>query len=476
MLLHAEIARSRGLPDSSFRLFGESSAILYDEELLGQLVSDVMYSSRSGPGNPDIPAGFTYLGQFIAHDMSHVSAEAKLIDNFEPSLDLGSIYGDGFLDPKICVDCATGKMKVFTYLNAKNELMGLDLPRNKAIAQIPDERNDENLVVGQLHAAWLHIHNLLWIEQSTPEESFNLARKLTIAIYQSMILDDFLEKVCNKNVYQIITSEHYQNLIVRPSELKAQGIPLEVAAAAFRFGHSMVQPTYVLNRIVGGRNLKDLFEMTGKKGLMGSSQVPQNWTLQWDLWFGPKDVNRASYISPRILKTLVGFDDCNTPLPLRTLSRSEVWNLSSGQDVSEKLKDAIRPVYPAMVASMPNYLANDIYVKSEYLTPNAQPPEANILNSETFLNNTPLWYFLLSEAWIEERESNRTKNIEEYTNPSHLGTTGSWLIAETLKGMIEISEFSILRSPNGNAMLAGAKQKLGIDPEKPTRMEDILKL
>ena len=60
--------------------------------------------SAAGP----IPAGFTYLGQFIDHDLTfdkttvmlgdHISP-AQLIQASSPSLDLDSLYGAGPQDP-----------------------------------------------------------------------------------------------------------------------------------------------------------------------------------------------------------------------------------------------------------------------------------------------------------------------------------------------------------------------------------------
>ena len=58
---------------------------------------------------PQIPAGFTYLGQFIDHDLTfdktavmlgeHVSP-AELLQARSPSLDLDSLYGAGPHDPE----------------------------------------------------------------------------------------------------------------------------------------------------------------------------------------------------------------------------------------------------------------------------------------------------------------------------------------------------------------------------------------
>jgi hypothetical protein len=65
-------------------------------------------AAGGGGGPAQIPAGFTYLGQFVDHDLTfdktkvmlgqNVSA-AQLLQARSPSLDLDSLYGAGPTDP-----------------------------------------------------------------------------------------------------------------------------------------------------------------------------------------------------------------------------------------------------------------------------------------------------------------------------------------------------------------------------------------
>ena len=66
-----------------------------------------MTAGRGGFGN--IPAGYTYVGQFIDHDLTFDRSTvalgkniplAKLIQDRSPSLDLDSLYGAGPGDPE----------------------------------------------------------------------------------------------------------------------------------------------------------------------------------------------------------------------------------------------------------------------------------------------------------------------------------------------------------------------------------------
>ena len=126
-----------------------------------------------------IPAGFTYLGQFVDHDLTFDKTSVMLGENVSPaqllqarspSLDLDSLYGAGPNDPASekfyeadGVHLKMGKTDAIGGIPAKE---GFDLPRGagstlarqrKAI--IPDPRNDENLAVAQLHLAFIRFHN-----------------------------------------------------------------------------------------------------------------------------------------------------------------------------------------------------------------------------------------------------------------------------------------------------------------------------
>lgn len=133
----------------------------------------------------EIPAGYTYLGQFIAHDLSfdprtmssHQSIQAKELNFRTPSLDLDSIYGEGPLGNPIYYNQNKKFGRIFLYLDDENSF---DIPRKKQnqhigipyqVALIPDHRNDDNIIVSQLHLAFMKLHNVI------AEEQYALAEK-----------------------------------------------------------------------------------------------------------------------------------------------------------------------------------------------------------------------------------------------------------------------------------------------------------
>ena len=133
-----------------------------------------------GGGESSVPAGFTYLGQFIDHDLTFDRTKvmlgqnvspAELLQGRSPSLDLDSLYGAGPQN--------AGSAKFYTddrhLKTGKTDAVGDDprdgrlrpapgrhrvvTARRKRKALIPDFRNDENLAVAQTHAAFIRFHN-----------------------------------------------------------------------------------------------------------------------------------------------------------------------------------------------------------------------------------------------------------------------------------------------------------------------------
>ena len=134
-----------------------------------------------GGGDGKIPAGYTYLGQFVDHDLTmdlhrrECSARTcpppTMLQSRSPRLDLDSLYGDGPGNP--------GSAKFYEadglHLQDRDDdpgggRDGQAAPRPAARrhgrrwrpaqkALIPDPRNDENLIVAQTHLAMINFHN-----------------------------------------------------------------------------------------------------------------------------------------------------------------------------------------------------------------------------------------------------------------------------------------------------------------------------
>ena len=157
----------------------------------------------------------------------------------------------------------------------------------RSIAWIGDLRNDANLITAQLHVAYLRFHNRV-VERiraspadfgvAGPQDPglFDVARRLVRWHHQYLVLHDYLDRVTAPGTVTRMLADGPQHY--RPLPDGELWTPLEFAAAAFRFGHSMIRDSYDLNRNHGLGSAKQatttdlLLQYTGR----GAERLPQN--------------------------------------------------------------------------------------------------------------------------------------------------------------------------------------------------------
>lgn len=175
-----------------------------------------MHSDKAGYKTA-IPAGYTYFGQFIAHELTYSNNQYQYqnqlgqgnyskTSRFVPRFSLNSVYGSGpelqpyLYDQSRFMGRTHFKIesKIVTVKQGGQETPYFiyDLNRHKylanglAIPLIPDPRNDENIVTSQLHVAVQKFHNKIVdaeIEQSKYRELIRSYDKKTRA--QSFLTD-----------------------------------------------------------------------------------------------------------------------------------------------------------------------------------------------------------------------------------------------------------------------------------------------
>ena len=162
--------------------------------------------SANNQNNPTHTAGTTFMGQFIDHDLTFdltsrlaVRAEPTQSPNERtPALDLDAVYGGGPLaDPGLYVPVSRFSRERPTKLKIERGPLFEDLPRRAdRSAIIADPRNDENLIIAGLQAAFILFHNkavdLVSDQRLSSEEIFLKARRLTTWHYQWMVVHEFL--------------------------------------------------------------------------------------------------------------------------------------------------------------------------------------------------------------------------------------------------------------------------------------------
>jgi hypothetical protein len=324
-------------------------------------LSQQFYAPRPAPAADGLPAGYTFFAQFLTHDLSFdnrplpLPADGRDINHRTPALDLDSVYG---LGPDLQPYLYEVSMRRHRYLLVDRTEMGeLDLPRvidrrvprrepdsryRERRAVVADPRNDENLIVSQLHLAVMRFHNACVKNGASFEEG----RRLTRWHYQWLVVNDLLERLCGATVVRdALGSGGTPNLSLFPAG-QPGFMPLEFAVGAFRAGHALVGPNYVLNdsfeATFGAQGYPIFWPLAPERSLIGSRELPHEWSIQWDRFFDVPDAGpcqRAQrlgpYLDPMLRKLPIAGDDLHRSLSFRTLLRAWQLGAPSGQAVAE---------------------------------------------------------------------------------------------------------------------------------------------
>jgi hypothetical protein len=208
----------------------ELNARLYVEKLLEKNSPGNSFMENNNVQNDKVPSGYTYLGQFIGHEISFqprtLSAFFKSDESSQnlrtPKLDLDSIYGKGPVSDLLLYDQSLNFGRTHFYvdkelqINYGDKVFRLyDLPRkshneNLNVAIVPDSRNDENLLIAQLHLAFLLFHNK--IVESKCLKFNKIVRHVNE--YTSMLNDRKKNRQLDKNEQNSLLHEN-RNVSVR---------------------------------------------------------------------------------------------------------------------------------------------------------------------------------------------------------------------------------------------------------------------
>jgi len=312
-----------------------------------------------------IPAGYTYFGQFLNHDITHDKNPLRLqpahvgnLTNLRtPWLDLDSVYGRGPGDRPD--ETLFDRQGMFLIGRASDSSLR-DLPREDHRALIGDDRNDENTIISQLHLAFLLAHNAL-VERARARgdgDPFKSARRTLQWLYQHIVWHDFLKRVTDPDVHglalRLVTEggkrwENGLREVFAGQDEREPPIPVEFSAAAFRFGHSMVRNAYRTNGSRRGPlEFVPLFASDAQDSpggdLRGRRRLATKNGIQWS-WFLPMGAGegfplRARKIDTKLANALAFLREdnaANAPtnvLAYRNLVRGWGYQLVSGSDIA----------------------------------------------------------------------------------------------------------------------------------------------
>ncbi len=434
---------SSGDQPSRFGVLFEREPEQPDDLVLGQLgrsggqMQDAGLIDQTAVRDATTPAGFTFLGQFIDHDITLMSMPPALgqpqdlisvVNLRTPRLDLDTVFGKGpaDLDSAKFYDPATLELRL-----SDN---GRDIVRfgpAQSEKLIPDTRNDQTVILVQLHVLFMKLYNhLLGMIPGDPTDigRYTQARQRTVRHFQNIVLNDYLPRIVGRDAVDAALARgasRYAAMVENfPSKLV---MPVEFSFAAFRFGHSQLRDVYRLN----ANTIRVLFNQPGVvDDLNGNQPILEPLFIDWDLFFevsetggGPAHPNRIlsrkfdTFLSPSLLRLRPpAIPNLPVSLAERNLRRGRAFLLPSGQSVAGQID------IPAITDLG---FAADVIATQNAVTLDNQ-------NVVDIRERTPLWYYVLREA--------------ELAGGNQLTGVGAWIVAETFVGLLLNDERSILNN------------------------------
>jgi hypothetical protein len=264
-----------------------------------------------------------------------------------------------------------------------------------------------------------------------------------------MILHEFLPQFVGQEMVNDILA--HGRRFYKPSQ--EAYIPVEFMAAAYRFGHSMVRPSYRAN--LGRSNAMPAFPAffglifnplvssdPDPADMSGGARAPRRF-VDWQTFFDFGD-RYTQYVKPnKRIDTHISTPLFNLPpgaiagpsspavLPQRTLLRQLTWRLPSGQSIAQHM--GVRVLSRTELQELSTFSLN-------------------------FDEHTPLFYYILKEAEVIE-------------NGLHLGPVGGRIVGEVIIGLLQTDPASYLSiAPNWTPTLPVQRPVAGF------RMTDFLRV
>lgn len=416
--------------------------------------------------NPAIPAGYTYLAQFVAHDTVLSSIPTSGLRAGRPPakngraapLELHTLYGSGFDGCMTRLSDAereqlrpsklpVGQIRLGNVVDARCPFRDIARSQSRhatakdkglAVVSIPDDRNDNNVFVAQTTTLFTLLHNclvdLLHRQHGgshKPSQAYfaNLyedARDICTRTYRRIVRNDLLRRLLHPRVYALYDSANPFYLDEQPA-----GSITHEYAQALRFGHAMVRPHYRVNDVV--RRREELIDalLTTSRGRPWRLPLDESWPIQWSKFYGigGSTPNFSRRLGPAFSTDLVSglvFDSIDSTgcvgLAYRDLvnaAGTPTWSVGG-------LVAAIAERAPRLIAE--SRLLLDAEYRQDVLGQwLAQRREATGLTPEdidAISSDPPLFLFVLIEAAHD-------------ANGGHLGLLGSSIVGEPLFKLLD---------------------------------------
>jgi hypothetical protein len=472
----AEVGQAGGILDAGDELSASPKALILDPAVNGNPTQGNPYGTN--PDNPTMTAGSTFVGQFIDHDITFDQTSTLGVpqdpltspNTRTPALDLDSVFGGGpGLRPDLYVPNPDGsvgpKLKIGSG-GVHEDVPRVDNGDGTYSALLGDPRNDENLIIAGLHCAHILFYNRVLDELQSLNlkrfpaaqnadatnryAQFLIARQVTLWHYQWLLVNEHLPQIAGQAVVNDVLK--HGNRFYDPPPGDAF-MPIEFGAAAYRFGHSMVRPSYRANFTSGTGDSTSptadpffalVFDPTAspfdgpittdRDDLLGGFPARRRY-IGWQTFFdfGDGQVKNNKKIDTTISSVLFTLplpaiaphtQTSPTVLPQRNLLRQLTWGLPSGQAIARAM-------------GLPALGGSDLADIAAVYAP--------------FGRRTPLWYYVLAEA-------------KAFAGGLNLGPTGGRIVTETLIGLLRADPTSYLSAYPRFQPFLGTDLTLGPTP------------
>ncbi len=436
--------------------------------------------------NPLVPSGYTYLLQFVAHDLVHSAIPISVAGGLgrtanarHAPLQLETLFGSGPVGtPHIYAldapaDDRRTKLRLGRMRWKENEpktgcpfrdiarapaenLTGVDrsiagVRVGLTEALVADPRNDDHAVMSQLTALFALLHNALVDVIRRQERDpgpngqfgaaykrFLCARGALTAIYHKILRNDLMRRVIHPAIYSAYCGPA-PHFIDRPGPATGGAggwqIPFEFSHGAFRFGHAMVRPEYRINDL----STHDLNNTLEKSSANDPANMPldETWMVQWSRFFainGSKP-NYSRRIGPYLSDGLGNeqiFPAFDATARVGLLYRDLLGAGLAGMWSVDALVAEIGSRRPHFIATS-RLLADRRYRADTLRQWLAAAPAYGGLTAadiETLANDPPLPFFILFEAMQQPQAGLR------------LGPLGSIIVAEVIFGALAGDPYS----------------------------------
>ncbi len=416
------------------------------------------------PPNP-VPAGYTYLGQFIFHDMVFSRALRKQIGSEATlALDLNSVYGvapafephlyetpddsagpaarcrfligvtDRSTSPPDLTDAMAGTARDLPRIDSSKGFADMRGVAGRSEPIVADPRNDDHLVLSQLHCLFLQLHNrmadVLLARGLASDSVFATVRRFITRCFRHAVLHDYLRHMMDPAIYALLLDNGDRSGTVRRRRQPADG------AGGVQLRHRALRPCDDPERVsdqpAARRRQGGCRPRAADVEQPGAAPGADPDALERQLVELPhprrgSSPQAARRISPFLNETLarrpLAIDDDGTPMSIvfQDMWRCYILGLPSGQDVATEIGARLAPAHPDIKVPV---LSGDAMLPPAKFAAvygySARALASAIRANPAFMTATPLSYYLLQEAAILGDDG------------AHLGPVGSYILAHTM--------------------------------------------